>query len=120
MRNRLRVWVLETGPLVILLAGFALIVAGIVCLFLSGIVAGRGSWWQGTLDAFGVGFVVGGLVDLVAVSLLNWAEKVRHDKQRVDVDGRLAQRYSTEHQSRMRLIPVTPTRASGTLGYSRP
>jgi hypothetical protein len=28
--------------------------------------------WQGTLDAFGVGFIVGGLVDLVAASLLNW------------------------------------------------
>jgi hypothetical protein len=30
-----------------------------------------GGWWQGTLDAFGVGFVVGGIVDVVAISKLN-------------------------------------------------
>jgi hypothetical protein len=44
---------------------------GIVCLHLSDAVAHPGSWWQGTLDAFGVGFVVGGLIDVIAVSGLN-------------------------------------------------
>jgi len=55
------------GP--VWVAGFALIVAGIFCLCLSGMVVG--GWWQGTLDAFGVGFVVGGIVDVLAISGLN-------------------------------------------------
>jgi hypothetical protein len=49
------------------LAGFALIVIGILCLFLSALVAAPASWWQGTLDAFGVGFVVGGVIDVLAI-----------------------------------------------------
>ena len=72
MRSWCRSWVLHTGQQVVLLAGFALIMVGVGCLFLSGMVAASGSWWQGTLDPFGVGFIVGGLVDVVAVSLLNW------------------------------------------------
>jgi hypothetical protein len=48
------------------LAGFVLIAAGIVCLYLSDKVA-KTSWTQGTLDAFGVGFIVGGLVDVLAI-----------------------------------------------------
>ena len=55
----------------IILAGVTLIGVGIVCLYLSDAVAATGSWWQGTLDAFGVGFVVGGIVDVTAISLLN-------------------------------------------------
>jgi hypothetical protein len=49
----------------------ALVTVGIVCLYLSDAVARHGSWWQNTLDAFGVGFVVGGIVDVTAISLLN-------------------------------------------------
>jgi hypothetical protein len=30
-----------------------------------------GSWWQGTLQALGVGFVVGGIVDVLAISTLS-------------------------------------------------
>jgi hypothetical protein len=51
-------------------AGVALIAVGVLCLCLSGAVVGPG-WWQGTLDAFGVGFIVGGVVDVLALSLLN-------------------------------------------------
>jgi hypothetical protein len=55
------------------LAGFAVIAIGIVCLYLSDAVARTGSWWQGTLDAFGVGFIVGGLIDVLAITGLNQA-----------------------------------------------
>lgn len=51
-------------------AGFAIIAVGILCLCLSALVATTGSWWQGTLDAFGVGFVVGGVIDVLAISAL--------------------------------------------------
>lgn len=48
-----------------------MIVAGAVCLYLSDkVVTG---WWQGTLDAFGVGFIVGGMVDVLAITALNQA-----------------------------------------------
>ena len=50
--------------------GLALVVAGVACLCLSDLVARQGSWWQGTLDAFGVGFVIGGIVDGVSMNLL--------------------------------------------------
>jgi hypothetical protein len=54
---------------VVFLAGFALIAVGIICLCLSDEqVTG---WWQRTLDAFGVGFITGGLVDVLAISMLN-------------------------------------------------
>jgi hypothetical protein len=65
---RLRQWIIRR---LIWLAAFGLIAAGIVCLYLSDKVAPAGTWWQGTLDAFGVGFVVGGIVDVLAISLLN-------------------------------------------------
>ena len=52
------------------LIGVALVVTGIACLCLSYLVAPQGSWWQGTLDAFGVGFVIGGIVDGVSMNLL--------------------------------------------------
>jgi hypothetical protein len=60
-----------TSRRLVLLAGAALVAVGIICLYLSNAVARTGSWWQGTLDAFGVGFVVGGIVDVTAISLLN-------------------------------------------------
>lgn len=61
---------LLTSRRLIWLAAFALIAVGILCLCLSGAVVGPG-WWQGTLGAFGVGFTVGGIVDVLAISLLN-------------------------------------------------
>lgn len=53
------------------LAAFALIAVGVLCLSLSGAVARTGSWWQGTWQALGVGFVVGGIVDVLAISAMN-------------------------------------------------
>jgi hypothetical protein len=52
-------------------AAFGLSALGVICLCLSALVAPTGSWWQGTLDAFGVGFVVGGVVDVLAIFGLN-------------------------------------------------
>jgi hypothetical protein len=54
------------------LAGFALIALGILFLCVSDDVVGPG-WWQGTWQALGVGFIVGGVVDVAAISLLNHA-----------------------------------------------
>jgi hypothetical protein len=51
------------------LGGLALIVVGIVCLYLSDALAQ--GWWQGTLEAFGVGFVVGGVVDVMTIPALS-------------------------------------------------
>jgi hypothetical protein len=70
-----RLWarIRAQGP--VWLAGFILIAAGIICLYLSDkVVTG---WWQGTLDAFGVGFIIGGIVDVLAISGLNQGEQPR-------------------------------------------
>jgi hypothetical protein len=64
-----RVWLRRQRTLV--QAGCAVIVFGVLCLCLSGMVVPTGSWWQGTLGAFGVGFVVGGVIDMLAISGLN-------------------------------------------------
>jgi hypothetical protein len=65
-----------TSRRLILLAGAALIAAGIGALFwshalASGSQAAVSAWWQGTLQALGVGFIVGGLVDVLAISIMN-------------------------------------------------
>jgi hypothetical protein len=67
--GRLRRWLASQG--LIWFLGLAVIGVGIVCLYLSDAVVQ--GWWQGTLDAFGVGFVVGGLIDVLAISGLNQA-----------------------------------------------
>ncbi len=61
-------------------AGLALIVIGAGFLYLSDAVVGTGSWWQGTLDAFGVGFIVAGIVDVLAINGLN--QVLTGDQQR--------------------------------------
>jgi hypothetical protein len=48
-----------------------LIAAGAICLYFSEAVARANSWSANTLDAFGVGLVVGGLVDVSAIPLLD-------------------------------------------------
>jgi hypothetical protein len=63
-------------PAFIWLAGLILIAVGILCLFLSGAVMRADTWWQGTLQALGVGFVVGGIVDVLAISTMNQASIV--------------------------------------------
>jgi hypothetical protein len=64
-----RWWRRHRGMVLVFLAGLALVAVGIVCLYLSD--ARVHGWWQSTLDGLGVGFIVGGLVDVVAISLLN-------------------------------------------------
>jgi hypothetical protein len=64
-------WPRITSRGLIILAGVALVAVGGACLYLSDAVASAGSWSQSTLDAFGVGFVVGGIVDVTAISWLN-------------------------------------------------
>jgi hypothetical protein len=57
-------------------------VVGIVSLGLSDEVAM--GWWQGTLQALGVGLVVGGLVDVLAISKLNRVIQSASDKDRAE------------------------------------
>lgn len=47
-------------------AGLILVMLGIVSLYLSDAVAQ--GWWQGTSQALGVGFIVAGVVDVLAIS----------------------------------------------------
>lgn len=72
-----RLWprIRAQGP--VWLAGFIPIAAGIICLYLSDQVAT--GWWQGTLDAFGVGFLIAGLADVLAISALNQAQRRREN-----------------------------------------
>jgi hypothetical protein len=72
------------------LAGLVLIGAGILCLYLSSEVARPGSWWQGTLDAFGVGFVVGGIIDVLAITALN--QRIAADDQARRKNNKLAEK----------------------------
>jgi hypothetical protein len=79
---RFRLWFgTHRGQGLVLLAGFALIMVGILCLCLSALVADAGSWWQGTLDAFGVGFIVGGVIDVLAIFGLNVAIKAEDEER---------------------------------------
>lgn len=82
---RLQKWL--TDQRLIWVSGLALIVAGILCLCLSGAVVQ--GWWQGTLDAFGVGFTVGGVVDVLAISGLN--QRVRAEDMRREAFNREAE-----------------------------
>ena len=76
---RRRTWF--AGQRLVFLAGFVVIAARVVCLYLSDAVARPGSWWQGTLDPFGVGFIVGGLIDVLAISALNQAIAAEERRQ---------------------------------------
>lgn len=60
-------WMARGRPrFVPLFLGGVLIVLGLISLSLSYAVA-RG-WWQGTSQALGVGFVIGGVVDVLAIT----------------------------------------------------
>jgi hypothetical protein len=71
----------------IMSAGVILIAAGIALLVWSRTLAAGtnttagSSWWIGTLQALGVGFVVGGLVDVLAISGLAGATKAEGRKR---------------------------------------
>ena len=69
------------------LSGFVLVVAGVLCLCLSALVVHE--WWQGTLQAFGVGFVVGGVVDVLAISGLNQAITGEEKRRQYNFQARL-------------------------------
>jgi hypothetical protein len=78
------------------ISGIALIASGITCLYLSDkIVTG---WWQGTLQAFGVGFIVGGIVDVLAISGLN---------QRIKTEDQRKQDYNRQAEEMLR-TPAHP------------
>ena len=64
-----------------------MIAGGILCVSLSGAVARPGSWWQSTLDAFGVGFVVGGIVDVLAISALTRFSAASQRASRRELNG---------------------------------
>jgi hypothetical protein len=74
-------------------AGFILVLLGIGGLVWSHTLAYASnptsieSWWEGTLQALGVGFIVGGLVDVFAVSGLD-ARRRRDDDRRRSTTGR--------------------------------
>jgi hypothetical protein len=66
--------------LLILVIAFVLVLAGIISLYLSYAVAH--GWWVGTLQAFGVGFVVGGLVDVLTISTLDQITRTAEDRRK--------------------------------------
>ena len=89
-------------------AGFALIVVGVVCLYLSGAVVT--GWWQGTLDAFGVGFIVGGLIDVLALSGLNRA--IAGEQKRLENERRMNNQLA---EALLRPVRDAPTEKDDTL-----
>jgi hypothetical protein len=74
------------------LAALALIAVGILCLCLSGAILT--GWWQGTLQAFGVGFTVGGVVDVLAISGLS--QVIRYENERLQESRRENNRKAEE------------------------
>jgi hypothetical protein len=62
--------------------GAVLVAAGVVFLYLSDQVVH--GWWQGTLEAFGVGFIVGGLVDVVGISGLNQVMRADNEQRQAE------------------------------------
>jgi hypothetical protein len=76
-------------------AGLVLIVAGILCLCLSGVFVQ--GWWEGTLQAFGVGFVVGGIVDVLAISGLNQLAAQRQSDREIAAAAEVMRRTNYEY-----------------------
>jgi hypothetical protein len=74
-------------------AGFFLIVAGIGLLIWSHVLAAganatANAWWVGTLQALGVGFAVGGLIDVLVITGLEGV--IRAEEQRRKQANKLA------------------------------
>ncbi len=72
------------------MVAIALIAAGIICLYLSEAVVH--GWWQGTLDGLGVGFIIGALVDVLAVFTLTQSVDAARELQQVSVSLRAPRR----------------------------
>jgi hypothetical protein len=83
-------------------SGFALIALGIGALIgsrllVSGSQAPVTGWWQGTLQALGIGLIVGGLVDVLAITGLN---RVMVQRQRINDSWRRMLYSEGQHQDR--------------------
>jgi hypothetical protein len=84
-------------------SGFVLIAVGIGALtwsrlLVSGSETPVTGWWQGTLQAMGVGLIVGGLVDVLAISGLN---RVMLRRARInDSWRRVLQSYQQQYPKR--------------------
>jgi hypothetical protein len=63
------------------LGTFTLILCGLVFLYVSDEDAH--GWWQGTLQALGVGLIVGGVVDVLVISMLNLMSKAEQERQQL-------------------------------------
>jgi hypothetical protein len=102
----------------IFLAGFGLILVGIVCLVLSDkVVQG---WSQATLDAFGVGFIIGGVVDVLAISSLN--SLMTDEQAQRERNERLAekiQEYNLKAQKLLDDLRAKPERLQDTAGDAK-
>lgn len=82
----------------VLLAGFIIIAVGIICLYLSDqVVTG---WWQGTLDAFGVGFIIAGIVDVLAISALN--QRIKAENERIKAENERLQSLNQQAEQILR------------------
>lgn len=71
-------------------AGFVLIALGVGALVWSHQLSlapnpAKNEWWQSTWQALGVGLMVGGLVDVLAITGLNWASEAE-DRRRKRVN----------------------------------
>jgi hypothetical protein len=97
--------VVRLGRNLILSAGVILIVAGIALLVWSHVLADTtaDAWWIGTLQALGVGFVVGGLVDVLAISGLEGVTKA---------EGRKRNEANAQAQDILTTIPGEASRAA--------
>jgi hypothetical protein len=96
--QRLRRWVARSR--VVLIAGLLLILAGGACLYMSDADA-RG-WGQSTLQAFGVGLVMAGVVDVIAISGLNQAIAAGRTRQEANQEAesmlkRIDALYNPDH-----------------------
>lgn len=61
-------------------------------------------WWQGTSQALGVGFIVGGLVDVLAISGHNQVMQTEEEKRRTDHEVQAA-RYRQRAEEILAKIP---------------
>jgi hypothetical protein len=93
--------------------GFWLVVLGIFCLIVSD--KDVHGWWQGTLQAFGVGFIVGGMVDVIAISSLDRILKAdQREREQFNSSAREGARELMEIVSSLsEFAPVESSTAGG-------
>ena len=69
-----------TGRIAVWAIGLILIITGIASLYLS--YSDAAGWWQGTLQAMGVGLFIAGLVDVITISSLESIVRNAEEQQR--------------------------------------